>query len=193
MSFGELIFLAVLALLVFGPRKLPEIARQVAKVMAELRKASNEFRYQLEDELHNIEATEARQKRLEPTTPDPVNGTVSRSGDEAAAGAGATGAAGEMTYGAALPPAGEMEISGATAVPWDEAGSDSAEAGSWEAAVYERDLIQEPAPAEIESPATTAGTDRQPSAGDEASEPVSAAKPAASIDPQGHQEDVPER
>jgi sec-independent protein translocase protein TatB len=61
----ELLFLAVLALLVFGPRRLPEIARTVAKVMAELRKASNEFRYSLEDEIRNLEVHEQQQKRLE--------------------------------------------------------------------------------------------------------------------------------
>ena len=57
----ELLFLALLALLVFGPRRLPEIARTVAKVMAELRKASNEFRYSLEDEIRNLEAHEQQQ------------------------------------------------------------------------------------------------------------------------------------
>ena len=36
MSFGETVFLFVLALIVFGPKKLPEIARQVGKYLAEL-------------------------------------------------------------------------------------------------------------------------------------------------------------
>lgn len=65
MSFGELLFLAVLALLVFGPRKLPEIARSMARVMTALRRASNEFRYSLEDEIRNLEIQEAAKKRLE--------------------------------------------------------------------------------------------------------------------------------
>lgn len=80
----ELLFLALLALLVFGPRRLPEIARTVAKVMAELRKASNEFRYSLEDEIRNLEVHEQQQKRLEAQAaldakpPAVVEGTVPR-------------------------------------------------------------------------------------------------------------------
>ncbi|HUX67288.1 MAG TPA: twin-arginine translocase TatA/TatE family subunit [Terriglobales bacterium] len=77
MSFGELLFLAMLALLVFGPRKLPEVARTVAKIMAELRKASNEFRYSLEDEIRSIEVSERSQKRLEASAPPAVvEGTI---------------------------------------------------------------------------------------------------------------------
>lgn len=83
MSFGELLFLAMLALLVFGPRKLPEVARAVAKIMTELRRASNEFRYSLEDEIRNMEDQEAERKRqqaLKPA-PAPVVGTVARESD----------------------------------------------------------------------------------------------------------------
>lgn len=81
MSFGELLFLAMLALLVFGPRKLPEMARAAAKIMAELRKASNEFRFSLEDEIRSIEVAERSQKRLqatEPVRPAVLEGTVAR-------------------------------------------------------------------------------------------------------------------
>lgn len=79
MSFGELLFLAMLALLVFGPRKLPEMARMFAKVMADLRRASNEFRYSLEDEIRSIEVAERAQKRIEASPPPaPVEGTIAR-------------------------------------------------------------------------------------------------------------------
>lgn len=82
MSFGELVFLAILALLVFGPRKLPEVARAVARIMTELRRASNEFRYSLEDEIRNIEVQEADRKRLPVlnAAPAAVTGTVARDG-----------------------------------------------------------------------------------------------------------------
>jgi len=43
----EIIFLLVLALLIFGPRKLPEIGRTLGRGMAEFRKASNELRRSL--------------------------------------------------------------------------------------------------------------------------------------------------
>ena len=55
MNFPDLLFFAVLALLIFGPKRLPEIARTVGKTMTELRRASNEFRQSLEEEFHNLE------------------------------------------------------------------------------------------------------------------------------------------
>lgn len=76
MSFGELLFLAVLALLVFGPRKLPEIARTVGKVMTDLRRAGNEFRYSLEEEIRKIEVTEHPPVRAQELPP--VEGAVAR-------------------------------------------------------------------------------------------------------------------
>lgn len=55
MSFSETIFLFLLALVVFGPKKLPEIARQAGKLLAELRRASNEFKSQIEQEISHLE------------------------------------------------------------------------------------------------------------------------------------------
>lgn len=47
----ELILILVIALVVFGPRKLPDIGRSVGRMMAEFRRASNDFRRTLEDEV----------------------------------------------------------------------------------------------------------------------------------------------
>jgi TatA/E family protein of Tat protein translocase len=69
MSFGETIFLFLLALLVFGPKKLPEIARQVGKILNEFRKASNEFRSQIEAEISHIDAEHNTRKILPPSEP----------------------------------------------------------------------------------------------------------------------------
>lgn len=55
MGFSETIFLFFLALLIFGPKKLPEIARQVGKVMNDLRRASYEFKSQIEAEISHLE------------------------------------------------------------------------------------------------------------------------------------------
>jgi TatA/E family protein of Tat protein translocase len=52
----EMLFLAVIGLLLFGPRKLPEIGRQIGKAMAEFKRASNEFQSQLNDEVRKLEA-----------------------------------------------------------------------------------------------------------------------------------------
>ena len=76
MSFSETIFLFFLALIIFGPKKLPEIARYVGKTLAEFRRASNEFKAQIEQEIANIEV-EKRQTIL-PPSPAP-EGTASRS------------------------------------------------------------------------------------------------------------------
>ena len=56
MGISETIFLFFLALLIFGPKRLPEIARQVGKVVNDLRRASYEFRSQIEAEISNLEA-----------------------------------------------------------------------------------------------------------------------------------------
>ena len=48
MSFSDTVFLFFMALILFGPKKLPEMARKAGKLMAELRRASNEFRSQIE-------------------------------------------------------------------------------------------------------------------------------------------------
>lgn len=45
----EVVLLMVLALLVFGPKRLPEIARQVGRAVAEVRKASREFEREVRD------------------------------------------------------------------------------------------------------------------------------------------------
>lgn len=55
MSFSETIFLFFLALIIFGPKKLPEIARRAGKLLAELRRASNEFKSQIETEISHLE------------------------------------------------------------------------------------------------------------------------------------------
>ena len=68
MSFSETIFLFFLALIIFGPKKLPEIARQVGKYMNEFKRASNEFKAQIEQEISNLE-THDRQTILPPSTP----------------------------------------------------------------------------------------------------------------------------
>jgi len=54
---AELILIFVIALLVFGPRKLPEIGRSVGKALREFKKASDEIKGRIEDE---IEASEIK-------------------------------------------------------------------------------------------------------------------------------------
>ncbi len=58
----EMIFIFVLALIIFGPRKLPEIGREIGKALAELKRASNDFQNQLQNEIEQVNLEEERKK-----------------------------------------------------------------------------------------------------------------------------------
>ncbi|MBI4462572.1 MAG: twin-arginine translocase TatA/TatE family subunit [Acidobacteria bacterium] len=51
----ELLFVLLLALLLFGPRKLPELGRSLGRGLAEFRRASNELRTTIENEMQSLE------------------------------------------------------------------------------------------------------------------------------------------
>jgi Tat protein translocase TatB subunit len=59
---NEMIFIFLLALVVVGPRRLPELVRRVGKFIAELKRASNELKNQLGAEMQNIEWEERAKK-----------------------------------------------------------------------------------------------------------------------------------
>jgi sec-independent protein translocase protein TatB len=87
MSFSETIFLFVLALVVFGPKKLPEIARYVGKLLGELRRASNEFKSQIETEISHLEVQKDVQKKQQAlTSNEPPKGAVASMSLNPAAG-----------------------------------------------------------------------------------------------------------
>ncbi len=62
---ADSLILMVMALVVFGPRRLPQIGRQIGKLMYEFRKASNDFKFQMEEELRNAEEADRRKKEEE--------------------------------------------------------------------------------------------------------------------------------
>ncbi|MGB5152724.1 MAG: twin-arginine translocase TatA/TatE family subunit, partial [Candidatus Sulfotelmatobacter sp.] len=72
MSFSDTIFLFFLALILFGPKKLPGMARQAGRLLAELRRASNEFKSQIETEIAHLEV---EKPTILPPSPPP-QGTV---------------------------------------------------------------------------------------------------------------------
>ena len=64
---GEIFFIMLLALILFGPKKLPELARTWGKFMAEFKRASNEFQGQFHEEIRKLDLEEADpRKHLEP-------------------------------------------------------------------------------------------------------------------------------
>ena len=56
----ELIIILVIALIIFGPRKLPELGRSLGKSIGEFKKASNELRSTLEEEIRIEETRDTR-------------------------------------------------------------------------------------------------------------------------------------
>ncbi len=58
----DTLILMVMALVVFGPRRLPEIGRQIGRLMYEVRKASNDFKFQMEEELRKSEEAERKSR-----------------------------------------------------------------------------------------------------------------------------------
>src|SRR2546428_10899481 len=82
----ELIIIFVIALIIFGPRKLPELGRSLGKSLAEFKRASNELKSTLEEEIRldeqraSIEAVKAAsQTSTTPAAaPTPVTTTMPR-------------------------------------------------------------------------------------------------------------------
>ena len=99
LSVPHMIVVFLVVLVVFGPQKLPELARSLGKLMAEFRKASTDFKSAFEEEMRDLErqarvaelrkknaeadAAEARAKEIAQSTPSDVT-TVTQPPPEAA-------------------------------------------------------------------------------------------------------------
>jgi Tat protein translocase TatB subunit len=84
---GEIVLIMLLALLLYGPRKLPEIARTIGKFMAEFRRASSDFQNQIHSEIRKLEIEEADPtKHLAPAL-DEVKKAVDDADDVSISGA----------------------------------------------------------------------------------------------------------
>ena len=65
----ELIIIFVIALIIFGPRKLPELGRSLGRSLNEFKKASNDLQNTLEQEIKLEEQKEAAPSKTEAETP----------------------------------------------------------------------------------------------------------------------------
>jgi TatA/E family protein of Tat protein translocase len=69
----ELLIILTLALIIFGPRKLPELGRSLGKSLGEFKRASNELRNTLDEEIRIEEERSTRPVRpATPAEPAPV-------------------------------------------------------------------------------------------------------------------------
>jgi len=72
----ELIVIFVIALVVFGPRRLPELGRSLGKAIAEFKRATTELQRTLEEE---VRADEVRSRAAASTTASPADSAASTS------------------------------------------------------------------------------------------------------------------
>jgi Tat protein translocase TatB subunit len=117
----ELFLIFVVALIVFGPRKLPEIGKSLGKMMAEFRKASNEFRSTIENEVEAEKIRESMRIETPPAAPAyPVETTAATASDAASASP-----AGALADGATTPPDAGTAAPGPDATPSDTLAADA--------------------------------------------------------------------
>ncbi len=72
----EMLFIFLMALIVFGPKRLPELARKFGKVMADFKRATNDFKYQIENEIEQMEIQERSQQREKSRAQQLVDGDL---------------------------------------------------------------------------------------------------------------------
>jgi sec-independent protein translocase protein TatB len=74
LSFGELLIIAVIALLLLGPDRLPEAAKTVGKGLRELRKATEDLKDQVESEIYSEDRKKVKPALVPPIHAQPVPG-----------------------------------------------------------------------------------------------------------------------
>ncbi len=85
-SGGEFMIILIAVFLIFGPKKMPEIARKIGRTMNELKKASSDITREFRDETNSIKnellaARESVRRETETITRD-VSGTFNKAGDD---------------------------------------------------------------------------------------------------------------
>ena len=74
----ELIIIMVIALIIFGPRKLPELGRSIGRSLNEFKKASNELRSTLDEEIRVEEQRSSERQRPPAEAPERDEAAIPR-------------------------------------------------------------------------------------------------------------------
>ena len=120
----ELIFIFVLALLIFGPRKLPEIGRTIGRGLSEFRKASTDLKRSINAEMIEEEIRQSDPRRaLREQAPD-AESKPEKSDDEAS-GRAETSDAGKDETPSVKPPKGSVPRSQGTSSAGDTSKDDA--------------------------------------------------------------------
>ncbi len=69
MSGGELVIIFIVAFLVFGPKKLPELARTLGKLLFEVKKAAQDVKVHMETEFDSVEKETKEEKKPDEEPP----------------------------------------------------------------------------------------------------------------------------
>jgi len=74
LGFGEMLVILVIALLVFGPKKLPELGKSLGKGIREFKKATNDLKSNWEDHIREAESSvDDVKQEVKPTIHDATN------------------------------------------------------------------------------------------------------------------------
>lgn len=130
----ELIFIFFLALLIFGPAKLPKLGREVGRALGEFKRASNEFKNQLEEEVRRLEVMEEEKTAAPP--PEPPAGTIA---------SGTMAHDGPLEHPTQAPPAEPIQFSALShAAAWEDRAPADAAPGTGESPVRAREEGESP-------------------------------------------------
>ena len=75
-STGEIFIILIIGFLIFGPKKIPEIARKVGKGMGEIKRATNDIKKEIHNEINKIETSVKLEEKQEKKNDKDINNKI---------------------------------------------------------------------------------------------------------------------